>query len=378
MRICVIIDAWDPLWGGAQTHVWEISKRLAKNNIQIDIFTRSLSDEKEIEYTDFSKENIEGIRIFRVGPKTKFFNIFGRLIWLFTVIKTVISENKKSSYDLVHGHSYLPAIPTKIISSILKIPSVFTVHGANFMETKPESTLGRIEELLLTKIHFTQEISVSHNFLKYPNINKNIQIITNGVNVVDFNKSVPKAKIDNKFNILWVGRFDPVKNVEFLIASFKQIAIKYPKTQLTLLGYGYQEIKITQLIENLGLHHKVTIIHQNSNEQKINIYKTVDLFVLPSFSEGMPITLLEAWAARKPVLVSKVGDNPLLVKVGINGYLFNPNNQSELIILLEQMIISKNLKEMGLNGYKLVRKQYTWDKSYNKMLNIYQKLLKNI
>ena len=76
IRVCTLIDAWEPVWGGGQTHVWEITQRLVrKYSYSIDIFTRALKDNKK-SYTTKTVFHKGKLRLFRVGPTTSFFNIF--------------------------------------------------------------------------------------------------------------------------------------------------------------------------------------------------------------------------------------------------------------------------------------------------------------
>ena len=99
-------------------------------------------------------------------------------------------------------------------------------------------------------------------------------------------------------------------------------------------------------------------------ETLIKEYKSSHLFVLPSLYEGMPLTLLEAWASKLPVLVTKVGENPFIVKEGINGWLVKPADLKNLAKKIKRVInMDRNkLRAIGERNYKEVEKKYDWDK----------------
>ena len=96
---------------------------------------------------------------------------------------------------------------------------------------------------------------------------------------------------------------------------------------------------------------------------------------MPSIYEGQPLTLLEAWAAKLPVIVSKTGDCQYLVKKGKNGYLINNTNDiKEISDLIIRVLKSENKEKMGQNGYNLVKQNFSWKKSARMTLKIYESL----
>jgi len=109
----------------------------------------------------------------------------------------------------------------------------------------------------------------------------------------------------------------------------------------------------------------------------IKAYKRSHVFVLPSLAEGQPITLLEAWAAKLPVVVTTVGDNPLMVKDGVNGYLIEPNNVAQLTNAILKVFRARTKDvAMGEAGYKLVRKCFSWEMVADQTWDVYQEVLR--
>ncbi|HCM37609.1 MAG: Glycosyl transferase group 1 [Candidatus Gottesmanbacteria bacterium GW2011_GWB1_43_11] len=375
MRICVLVDAWKPMWGGGQTHVWETSKILVRqHDLEIDVFTRSICDGKERYATDESHYGGK-LNIRRIGPCTKFFNLFGRLAWVISVIFSVIQTHRIKKYDLIHAHAYISGLPGKLLSYLLKIPVVYTVHGANNLDLGRTNPVTLLENILLTKIKYDQEISVSHHFLKYNNVNQKICVIPNGVDVSMFDRYVSKIRRDHFFTLLWVGRFETVKNVTALVLAFRNLVNDYPYLRLVLIGDGREKEDIRKLCQKLKLNDLVKFKDQLKYTELIKAYKEANLFVLPSLSEGQPISLLEAWAAKLPVVATDVGDDKLLVKKDVNGWLVKPGDIQSLEKVLHQVIKRTDLGKIGQSGYDLVRAHCSWEKSSLDLYRIYQQLV---
>ena len=106
----------------------------------------------------------------------------------------------------------------------------------------------------------------------------------------------------------------------------------------------------------------------------IREFKSSHLFILPSLAEGQPITLLEAWAAGLPVVVTKVGSLAYYVK-SQNGYLVPPADSQKMAETILKAMENKGLQQMGEHGFWLVKKRYTWFKTAQKYFSVYQKVL---
>ncbi|MDK2946433.1 MAG: hypothetical protein PWQ85_1212 [Geotoga sp.] len=377
MRIAMIIEAWKPIWGGGQAVAYEIGKRLSENyDVKIDLFVMNL-----VGYEGDNIEQINGnFRIIHVGKK-RTWCFKDRILWTYEVIKEILNYHKKEKYDLIYAHAYLPGIPAKLLSVTLKIPICYHIHGANNLEIGKRNLISLVEKVLLTQIKYDLEFSVSKNFLKYKNVNK-VKYIPNGVNVEIFEKGYKKFinnKNNNEFKILFVGRFDKVKGLHVLIkaiASLKNHLIN-KNAKFYLVGYGYDEDNLKNLIKKFDLENLIVFRGKLVGDDLIKEYVTSDLFVLPSLSEGFPLTVLEAWACKLPVLVTSVGELQYIIKEDYNGWLISPGSAKELSEKLKYVLNldRKKLAEVGENGHESVKEKYNWDEIIK---NIYDELTKVI
>jgi glycosyltransferase involved in cell wall biosynthesis len=331
IKVAVLIDAWFPFTGGGQIHVSKLKSKLES------------SCRYKIYHANSSK-------------------FMSRVLWTIWVIPKFLRDNKRERFDMIHAHSYIAGIPGKVLSQITGIPVIYTIHGSHTLDlkklagkqtgliNKPPAWKYLLEKWLLTKIQYDYQISVSNNFLKYNNENKKIAIIANGADIKEFDEvSIKKRK---QFTIIYVGKEGQIKGLSYLLSAFHIVKKSYP------------DIKLIKVLGKIRDRKKL-----------IKMYKSSHLFVLPSLAEGQPISLLEAWAARLPVIVTSVGDNSNMVSNKVTGYLVPPADVKALSNTILNAIQNPNLEELGNAGYNLVKKRYSWDIAANKLLKVYKEVL---
>ncbi|NJE49567.1 glycosyltransferase family 4 protein [Thermococcus sp. 9N3] len=382
MRIAMIIEAWEPIWGGGQVHVYEICKRLVTHGVKIDLYVMALRDTSGRVYNE-NEELFDGkLRIIRVGfPKS--FTFMNRIIWAFEVMWAILSNHRKTPYSLIHAHANLPGLPAKILSRLLNVPVVYTVHGSGIEALEKmygkgfkSRILYLFEVFLQRKIEYDIEITVDRKFLKYYNVNNPVYI-PNGVDIEKFDRTnVQKGKM---FKILFVGRIHPQKGLRCLVKAVNKIKneFDYNLGVIAIVGgdtkWTNEEKIVRTLIKKLGLEKYFIFRGRLPEKELLKEYKSSMLFVLPSLFEGMPLTLLEAWASKLPVLATKVGENPYLIMHKYNGWLVEPGEVNDLAKALKDLLNTpkRKLEIMGKRGYSLVKDRYSWDRIVDDIYNIY-------
>lgn len=329
INICFLIDLYDSKFtGGGQVHLHYLIKNLKQ---KYSIF-----------YKIFSGTN----------P-----NFFIRFLNSFLIIPQVIASHRQKPFNLIHAHSLPMMFPAKILSLVLQIPVVVTIHGNNMLDLYQNKKLWSLasqpvwkywlERLILTKIKYHAQITVSSTFFDHSNINKNIFLIHNGVDLSLF-ENLPHTQ--KSLEVIFVGRTnEPLKGLSILQSAMAKVKKTIPNAKLKIIS----DLPYSQIPKQLS--------------------KAV-LFVLPSLSEGQPLLLLEAWAAKLPVIVTKVGENPKMVKDKVNGYLADPGDPDDLAAKIITALKNPDLKKLGLAGYQQV-KSMTWAKTAQKTFKIYQSVL---
>lgn len=362
MKVAVLIDTWFPFIGGGQINAYEISKRIAKKGIEVDIITRNNGKE--------NLENIKNLKIVKLGPLAEPQDQISKLSYL---IRAYFYMNSKN-YDLVHAHAFLPGIVARLFMVFKGIPSVLTVHGTSINTKLNNFYIRWLEKFILSQILYSAQITVSQDFLKLKNVNKKIFYIPNSVDIDRFDRiRIQKAKDPT---IIFVGRLHPQKNLPILLQCINTLKQRFFSIQLLIVGDGEERHILQGLIKNLGLSKNVKLLGEIKGPQLIKIYKSSHLFILPSIYEGQPLTMLEAWAAKLPVVVSKTGDCQFLVKDGINGYLIeNQKDPQKMAGLIVKALKNKSLEKLGRNGYIFVKKNFSWDKSAHLTMEVYKSVI---
>lgn len=144
-------------------------------------------------------------------------------------------------------------------------------------------------------------------------------------------------------NILFAATLYKEKGYLDLIEAFGKIATKHPEWKLLLAGNGNQEEGIA-LAEKYNVADRVKFLGWVKGDDKDNVFRTSSLFCLPSYAEGFPMAVLDAWAYGLPVVTTPVGGIPDIVVDGKNGLLFNPGDVDALAEKLETLIKDTKLR----------------------------------
>lgn len=143
--------------------------------------------------------------------------------------------------------------------------------------------------------------------------------------------------------ILFSGTICSSKGYADLIKAFSRIASKYPSWKVIFIGNGEIE-KGKELAKSLQVESQVEFLGWVSGERKDEIFRKTTVFCLPSYAEGFPMAVLDAWAYGLPVITTPVGGIPDVAVDGENMLLFNPGDVDTLARQLERMITDENLR----------------------------------
>jgi len=362
MKVAVIIDSWFPFIGGGQINAWEISKNIAMKGVKIEIITRNLG-----------KHNLKttnNLKIIKLGFKTSSENTLTKILFIYQSFKYV----KRHEFDLIHAHAFLPGITAKLLMIFKRIPAIFTVHGTSINTKLNNLVLRWLEKFILNDILYSSQITVSQDFLRLKNINKFINYIPNGVSILEFD-NINVRKMLNP-TLLFVGRLHSQKNITILIESINIVTNKIPDLTLLIVGKGPEESLLKKKVKDLNLTNNIKFLGEIKGKHLIKIYKSSHIFVLPSIYEGQPLTLLEAWAAKLPVIVTNTGDLSFIVKNNENGYLINNClDEKEIAQLIIAAFKNKRLTYIGKNGYDLIKDKYLWHIASDYTFKVYKKVL---
>lgn len=374
-RVAVLITTWFPVHTGQQVYTARLARALTEEGYEVDILTRNIQGRIGTEAKAFEK--IPALRIKKFGFPSHPWNLLMQVAYMVWAFFYLLLKGK--SYRLYHAHSASSAAVMKAASWFTRVPTLVTVHTNHVFEKS--WTLKKIlHRVMFLETKYTQEVSIAENFLKATNVNEGIHIVPYGIDPTPFD-ALPVQRHPEQFNVLFVGRMDHQKGIDILLKAAKKVVDSNDFIQshkdfmLHLAGEGPDKKSFQALVQKLGLGKYVRFYGLVTGEDLIRLYKSCDLFVLPSRIEALPLSVLEAACARLPVLATHTGDLRQVVLENVNGHLVEPEDVDELAYYLEYYAGNPHLEALGEGSYQVATQEYAWEKTVEKMLRIYETLL---
>lgn len=180
-----------------------------------------------------------------------------------------------------------------------------------------------------------------------------VTVIPNGIRTAIFNG---RQKVSNQhIRLLFVGAMGKLKGECDLIYALEQVPNLESSLRLTLLGDGAETLK--PFFQNSGVWPLIEHLGPVKMEERVKYFKRADLFVLPTYAEGMPVAVIEAMAAGLPVIATRVGGIPELIDDGVEGYLVAPGDVEALADRIARLIRDPSERQrMGKRGQVKARK----------------------
>lgn len=203
-----------------------------------------------------------------------------------------------------------------------------------------------------------------------------------GVDLQRFNPSASageskRAGWEKDFVLLSNRAWEPLYGVDVLVRAFIKAARQAPELRLLLLGGGTQADLIHGLVESAGMHERVRFAGHINNDELAAYYRSADLYLSASYSDGSSVSLMEALACGRPVLVSDIPGNKEWILNGEQGWLFTDGDEDSLVEgMLHACRMRSMLPGMGRKARVLAEQRADWNKNFQIMLGAYEKARK--
>jgi glycosyltransferase involved in cell wall biosynthesis len=207
-----------------------------------------------------------------------------------------------------------------------------------------------------------------------------VAVIPNGVDVRVFSHLPASRRFEEEYPeligktvLLFLARLHPQKGLDMLASAFGRVAKSRGDVHLVLAGpdsYGYRK-EIERILVMNGARERVTFTGMLTRDQKMAALSRADVFVLPSYSEGFSMGILEAMACHLPVLITRPCHFPDVSKHRA-GLVIEPNEE-QLAESIHALVCSQPARdEMGENGYRLVQKEYSLEVITRRIISMYE------
>ena len=289
-----------------------------------------------------------------------------------TIRKHILSEG----IDLVHTHDYKADLYGYLAARSSGRPVFSTCH-LWFSTTRLERMYGRIDRLVLR--HFDGVIGVSPPIgttLEQSHVaHRKVAVIANGIDFSSFlrvGEEPASREFGNDLTIGIVGRLAAQKGHRFLFAAARGILEKLPKARFVVIGEGPDRKELEALAKELGIASSVYFA--GYRDDMASAYSNLDLMVMPSLDEGLPITLLEAMAAKRAVIASAVGAVPEVIEHNRNGWLVKPGDVGELQQAILKVLDDAPLRQRTGENARLSVARFSSDLMARNYLDFYQRM----
>jgi len=360
-KVALFIDSTDS--GGAENIVLALARFLQKEGISVEIlhfqnaWIGEAADEQSIPHFTLSDTHFK---------KTYRLPLFARYM------AKVIRDKQ---ITVLHSHLYGAIVGGALAAKLAGVRHIGTVHDRySLLDSKSRIPLLRIASMLGTVL-----IAVSYDIQKtIQSLSsfgwKHLYVVHNGVEIDDIGRVADQDHQrfpDDPVRLVFVGRLVQLKRVDLLIDAVAMLNVK-PNFFLQIVGDGPLKIDLQDQVSARGLDHQIEIT--GFRNDVANILRNSDCFILPSDTEGLSCSIMEAMVAGIPTIACDVGGNSELIQHGVSGWLIPPNSRDALCQALEKVICSANTRrEAGTQARLRVEEKFSLQKMTSEYSTYYFK-----
>jgi len=303
-------------------------------------------------------------------------------------IRTILSIRnflRAQKIDIAHSHGYKSNFYALAASTGNKVSLIATCHNWLGQDRKMK-LYARLDKSFLNRFDKVVAVSdsVEKEILKHNISPAKVLVIQNGIDLGRFNSGRKtdtlrrELGIDPKCNIVGtVGRLSEEKGHTHLLHGAQKVLQAYPDVVFLIVGDGPLredlQDKALQLAQEGSVNPFLFTGVRNDMEE---IYSLMDIFVLPSLTEGLPMVLLEAMAAQKPVVATRVGAVPRVIENGHSGLLIPPGDVESLAgAIIDLLNDPQKAQYMAQNGYERVRDHFSAKRMAEQYIKVYEDVL---
>jgi glycosyltransferase involved in cell wall biosynthesis len=379
MKIAHINMFYLPTYGGVEKVMQELAERQVKSGHEVHVFCCDSDKNKRIKVKE---EIINGVHVHR-------YPYWFRLTLNTFIWPSLIWKLPSYKFDIIHshvsGHAYV--LIAGVIAKIKKIPHIHTTHcpwtdAFRPFYIKPFLFLNDILFNHLAYGMCTKIISITpweHEILKkYGATQYQIVDIPNGTPNIFFEeadsaKFIKKYKLKSRV-VLFFGRLNPTKGPDKFVLAAKEILKK--RKDLSFVMVGPDEGMKDKVKNLIGKDPNILLLDAIRDPKEIAaMYQAADVYVLPSYREGLPLTIFEAMASGLPIVASPVNGIPYAMEEYENGFFAEYGNITSLQDKIMKIITDTKLAKQISKKNKEKAKNYKWDIIAKKTEELYEKVI---
>lgn len=376
VRVLFVVDSTFPGSGGAEAQARKLGKALTAKNVAMEFVSPRTQSYQS------SFEMVDGIPCHRI--KYPFIKFIGAGIML--VMFAWYLYKRRNDFDIIHVHiTRLMASVAVAMRSITGVPVMAKISGyfefkGGVLDPNAINPANAILRRMLRKIDYVQTISgqTRERLLEAGFRDEQIVFIPNGVDSAEAIRLAEQHKdaesrASNSLTFGYCGRLRQIKGVHVLIESFEEFLKSEPEVsvKLRIAGDGSDFEKLSAHVRDSGLSDCIEFLGNVDDTHEF--YRSLDVYIQPSFAEGLPNAVIEAMVSGLPVLATNIGGNSDLVTHDKEGWLFEAGDAPALTALMQRCVEQRDsLAAIGLAGRDRIVQQYDMDSVTEDLLEIYR------
>lgn len=390
MKIALL--SWESLHsiavGGVANHVTELGAALRRRGHEVHVFVRT--GHKQSPY-----ELINGVHYHRcpmdLHPDfvTEMNNMCNSLIWHMRRVE----QAQGWSFDIVHGHDWMCAKAVVQAKNDWRRKTILTLHSTEYGRSgnvNHNGNCARVRAVEAEGAYVADRVitvsGVMANEVKqqYQVPDWKLRVVRNGIDCRRFDGSIDAGICRRAYGIgpmdpmaLFVGRLTVQKGPDLLLEAVPGILRARGDAKIVFVGDGHMRQALERRAAQLGVRHAVRFLgNMDPNGDLINLFKSADCICVPSRNEPFGIVVLEAWAAKKPVVATYSGGPSEVVEHRYTGYMVYPNPDSIGWGVREIFRDFGHARWMGERGRVVAAYGYSWDLIAGQTEGIYRELVR--
>jgi glycosyltransferase involved in cell wall biosynthesis len=376
VKIAVLATVTD--FGGAERVVLSLINNVNSDSFELVpiIFTiPSMEDGVFLKHLDRAGKKY--YKIFVNDYKLKYLNPLVNIVETYKLLK-------KQKFDLIHTHGYRADVLGIFLSKLMGLPFISTCHGfiLNDLNLKLYSRLDHFVLRFANKIMAVSQ-GIKNDLVKSGIEESLITVIQNAVDLngneelFTQNRQIKRALFnikDNEFVVGYIGRLSEEKGVKYLIEAILMLHDLNMPVKTIIIGEGPQRNELEDLVKKTNIEDRIFFTGFQDNIEYW--LPSIDVFALPSLTEGTPMSLLEAMAEGIPVVASAVGGVPQVVDSGKNGILVAAGKSEEIKDAIHLLYKDEALRNsLSREAKKMMQMKYSVQEWINKIEMEYSKVL---
>lgn len=368
--------------GGAQKILYQLAVK-ASNDFKVTVAAWCHPGP----YVDMLREKGIAVEVFMMKRRS----ILLLPLFIFDSIRIVARLSmyvRKNSIDIIHSQLPESHILAVLVSAITGCKAVVTVQNNNIMPFNRSAPVrNRLRKSAMNFFFSKADMvlavgnDVKKNVEKDMNYSGNLKIVYNAIDYDRFTVTYDTQQLKKNLGlskkskvILCIGRLVPQKGQNYLIDAASRLIGRYPTLKILLLGDGPLEAELKAKTEALRLGKNINFLGLRSDVPEL--LSLCDIFILPSIYEGLPLVVLEAMAASRPVIATNVEGTRELVSDGVEGLLVSPKSADHLAEAIDNLLSNPDAAQaMGNNGRKKVYNTFRLEQMVASTEAIYSSLM---